>query len=207
MKSLGPIAVKGVAEPLPVFALIGAAAVHTRLQAARARGFTPFVGRHAEMGQIRQAADQAWRGRGQIVAVVGEAGVGKSRLFYEFLHSHRADGWLVLESSSVSYGKATPFLPVVDLLRSYLHIEDRDDARTVRAKVTGGLLTLDRALEDVVPAITWLFDALERDDPFVQIEAAQRRRRAIDGVKRLLLRESRVQPLLRSIPGRGCFVS
>ena len=196
VKPLGPIAVKGLAEPLPVFELIGAAAAQTRLEAAQARGFSRFVGREAEMEHIRHAAEHAGRGRGQIVAVVGEPGVGKSRLFYEFIHSHRTDGWLVLESSSVSYGKATPFLPVVDLLRRYLRIEDRDDVRAVRAKVTGTLLTLDRALEDAVPAVTWLFDALEPDDAFLQMNAAQRRRRAIEGVKRLLLRESRIQPLL-----------
>jgi len=195
VKPLGPIAVKGLAEPVPVFELIGAAA-HTRLEAARSRGFTPFVGRDAEMEQLRQAADLAGRARGQIVAVVGEAGVGKSRLFYEFIHSHRTTGWLVLESRSVSYGKATPFLPLVDLLRRYLRIEDRGDARTVRASITGGLLTLDRALDDVVPAVMWLFDALEPDDDYLKMDAAQRRRRAIDGVKRLLLRESQVQPLL-----------
>ena len=196
VKPLGPVAVKGLAEPLPVFELIAAAAVHTRLEAARARGFSRFVGREAEMEHIRQAAEQAARGRGQIVAVVGEPGVGKSRLFYEFIHSHRTSGWLVLESRSVSYGKATPFVPVVDLLRRYFRIDDRDDARAVRAKITGVVFTLDRGLEDVVPAVTWLFDALEADDPFLQMDAAQRLRRAVDGVKRLMLRESRVQPLL-----------
>ena len=136
------------------------------------------------------------RGRGQIVAIVGEPGVGKSRLLHEFIHSHHSHGWLVLEASSVSYGKATPFLPVIDLLRAYLRIEDRDDARNVRAKTIGTLLALDRALEDVVPAITWLLDALEPDDPFLMLEPAQRRQRAIEGIKRLLLRESRVAPLL-----------
>ena len=148
------------------------------------------------MAQIRQAAENARGGRGQVVAVVGEAGVGKSRLLHEFIHSHHTHGWLVLEASSVSYGKATPFLPLADLLRAYLRIEDRDDARNVRAKTMGTLLTLDRALEDVVPAVAWLLGALEPDDPFLAMEPAQRRQRAVEGVKRLLLRESRVQPLL-----------
>ena len=196
VKPLGAIPIKGVAEPMDVFELVGAAAVRTRLQAARARGFTRFVGREPEMAQIRQAAENARGGRGQVVAVVGEAGVGKSRLLHEFIHSHHTHGWVVLEASSVSYGKATPFLPLADLLRAYLRIEDRDDARNVRAKTMGTLLTLDRALEDVVPAVAWLLGALEPDDPFLATEPAQRRQRAVDGVKRLLLRESRVQPLL-----------
>jgi len=196
VKILGPIPVKGVAEPIEVFELTGAAAIRTRLQAARARGFTQFVGRGAEMAQIQQAAEQARRGRGQIVAAVGDAGVGKSRLFFEFLQSHHGDGWLVLVASSVSYGKATAFLPVADLLRTYFRIENGDDTRSVRSKITGTVLTLDRALEDTLPAIAWLLDALAPEDRFFALEPAERRRRALDGVKRLLLRESRVQPLL-----------
>ena len=195
VRPLGPIPVKGVATPVEVFELTGAAAVRTRFQAARARGFTRFVGRDAEMDQIRQAAAQARQGQGQLVAVVGEAGVGKSRLFYEFIHSHHVLGasdraWRVLEASSVSYGKATPFLPLADLLRGYFRIDDRDDARSVRAKVTGTLLTLDRALEDAVPAMLWILEAIEPDDTFLAREPVQRRRRAVESVRRVLLRES-----------------
>jgi class 3 adenylate cyclase/tetratricopeptide (TPR) repeat protein len=196
VKAFGLVPIKGVAEPVDVFELVGASTARTRLQAARARGFTRFVGRNAEMDQIKQAAEQARRGRGQVLAVVGEPGVGKSRLFYEFLHSHHAQDWLILEASSVSYGKATPFLPLADLLRSYFRIEDRDDTRSVRAKVTGMLLTLDRALEDSLPAVMWLLDTLALDDSFLALEPVQRRQRAVEGAKRLLLRESQVQPLL-----------
>src|SRR5688572_24996771 len=146
VRSLGPVPVRGGAEPVELFDLIGAGSARTRLQAARGRGFSKFAGRDAEMEQIRQSAEQPRTGRGQLVAVVGEAGVGKSRLFFEFIHSHPAQGWLVLEASSVSYGKATPFLPLADLLRAYFRIDDRDDTRSVRAKVTGTLLTLDRTL-------------------------------------------------------------
>jgi class 3 adenylate cyclase/tetratricopeptide (TPR) repeat protein len=201
VRALGPIPVKGVADPVDVFELTGAAPVRTRLQAARARGFTRFVGRDAEMDQIRQAAAQARRGQGQIVAIVGEAGVGKSRLLYEFIRSHHVldaaeRGWRVLESSSLSYGGGTPFLPLADLLRGYFRIDDRDDARSVRAKVTGTLLTLDRALEDAVAPLLWILDVLDPDDTFLALEPALRRRRAVEGVKRALLRESQAQALL-----------
>ena len=84
-----------------------------------------------------------------MVAIVGEAGVGKSRLVYECTHSHRTQGWLVLESAAVSYGKATPYFPVIDLLSRYGHIEDQDDTRTIRAKVTGQVLTLDETLQPI----------------------------------------------------------
>jgi predicted ATPase len=148
------------------------------------------------MAQIRQAAEQARRGQGQVVAVVGDAGVGKSRLFHEFLQSHHRDGWLVLEASLVAYGKATAFLPLADLLRRYFRIEDGDDPRSVRGKITGTVLTLDRALEDILPVVAWVLDALPPEDPLHAVEPAQRRRRALDAIKRLFLRESRVQPLL-----------
>jgi len=196
VKPLGAIPVKGMAEPREVFELVGGSAVRTRLQAARERGLTRFIGRAVEIEQVRLAAELARGGRGQIVAIVGEAGVGKSRLLHEFIHSHYSHGWLVLESSSVSYGKTTPFLPVADLLRAYLRIEDRDDARSIRAKIIGTLLALDRALESVVPAMAWLLDAMELGDPFLNLDPAQRRKRAVEGVKALLIRESRVQPLI-----------
>ena len=92
-------------------------------------------------------------GHGQVVAVVGEAGVGKSRLVYECLHAPQTQGWRILESASVSYGKATPYFPVIDLLKRYAHVEEHDDPRTVRAKVTGQILTLDETLQDNLPAL------------------------------------------------------
>ena len=198
VRPLGPVPVKGLAAPIDVFELTGAGTARTRLQAARARGFSRFVGRDTDMEQIRQAAAQARQGRGQLVAVVGEAGVGKSRLFYEFIRSHHGPGrgWRVLEASSVSYGRATLFLPLAELLRGYFGIEDRDDLRAVRAKVTGTLLTLDRTLEESVPALLWILDVPDPGEAFLLLEPPQRRRRAIDSVKRVLLRESQVQPLL-----------
>jgi tetratricopeptide (TPR) repeat protein len=140
--------------------------------------------------------ERAESGHGQVMAAVGEAGVGKSRLVYEFIHSHRTQGWLVLESASVSYGKATPYFPVVDLLKRYVHVEDGDEPRTVRAKVTGQVLTLDETLQETIPALLLLLDALPEDSPFVQLDPPQRRQRTLDGLKRILLRESQVQPLL-----------
>jgi len=196
VRSLGPTPIKGLTEAVPIYELIAAGAARTRLQASVARGLTRFVGRDAEVDQLRQALEQAAGGRGQIVAVVGEPGVGKSRLFYEFMHSHRTQGWLVLESSSVSYGKATPYLPLIDLLKGYFKISDRDDTRGIRAKVTGNVLTLDEALKDSIPPLLWLLDAIAEDHDFLKLDPAQRRERTLDAVRRVLLRESRSQPLL-----------
>jgi class 3 adenylate cyclase/tetratricopeptide (TPR) repeat protein len=196
VSTLGPVPVKGLEAPVDVYELVGASGIQRRLQATAARGLTRFVGRETEMEALSQALERARAGHGQVVACVGEAGVGKSRLVYEFLHSHRTQGWLILESSSASYGKATAYLPVCDLLKAYCHLEDRDDLRTVRAKVTGQVLTLDAALQDTVPAVLALFEALPADSPFLSLDPLQRRRRTLEALKRVLLRESQVQPLL-----------
>jgi class 3 adenylate cyclase/predicted ATPase len=196
VQGLGPIPVRGMPEPVEVFELVGASTLRGRLQAAVARGLTRFVGREAELTAVRQALEQAGASHGQVVAVVGEAGVGKSRLVYECVHAHHTQGWRVLEIASVSYGKATPYFPVVDLLKRYVHIEDADEPRTVRARVTGQVLTLDETLQETIPALLWLLDALPDDSPFRTLEAPQRRQRALEALKRVLLRESQVQPLL-----------
>jgi predicted ATPase len=196
VKALGAMPVRDLRDPVEVYEVTGAGAVRSRLQAAAARGLTRFVGRQPELETLQQALAQAQAGHGQLVALVGEAGVGKSRLFYEFGHSHYTQGWLVLESASVSYGKATPYFPVVDLLKRYCHVEERDDPRTIRAKVTGQILTLDEALHATIPALLALLDALPADSPFLTLDPPQRRQRTLDGLKRLLMRESQVQPLL-----------
>jgi predicted ATPase len=185
-----------MSEPVEVYELTRASSIKRRLQAAAARGLTRFGGRDTEIAALHHALDQAKARHGQIVAAVGEAGVGKSRLVYEFVHSHRTQGWLVLESASVSYGKATPYFPVVDLLKRYVHVQDGDDPRTIRAKVTGQVVTLDESLQETIPALLSLLDALPEDSPFVRLDPPQRRQRTLDGLKRILLRESQVQPLL-----------
>src|SRR5499427_4298076 len=194
--ALGPVPVKGLEEPIAVFELVGASGLRRRLQATAMRGLTRFVGRDRELEALYQGLERAGAGHGQLVAVVGEPGVGKSRLVYEFLQSPRTHGWRVLESASVSYGKATPYFPVMDLLKRYCQVDDGDDVRTVRAKVTGQVLTLDEMLQDTLPALLALLDALPEDSPFRHLDPPQRRQRTLDALKRVLLRESQVQPLL-----------
>ena len=196
VKALGPVPVKGLAEPVEVCELVGVTSFRRRLQATAARGLTHFVGRQLEMEALGQALTRAESGHGQVVAVVGEPGVGKSRLVYECIHSHHTRAWRVLESASVSYGHASPYFPVIDLLQRYCGIDAHDDPRTIRAKVTGHVLMLDEALQETIPPLLALLNALPADHPFAQVDPPLRRQQTLSALKRVLLRESQVQPLL-----------
>jgi class 3 adenylate cyclase/tetratricopeptide (TPR) repeat protein len=196
VKPLGPVPVKGLADVVEVFEVTGAGPARTRFQAAARLGLTRFVGRDVELDQLRRAQQLAGAGHGQVAAIVGEAGVGKSRLVHEFSHSHRLHGWLVLESASVSYGKATSYLPVIDLLKGYFKVEERDDLRGIREKVTGKLLTLDEVLKPTLPALLALLDAPMDDAAWGALDPGQRRHHTLEAVRRLLLREARERPLL-----------
>jgi class 3 adenylate cyclase/DNA-binding winged helix-turn-helix (wHTH) protein/tetratricopeptide (TPR) repeat protein len=196
LKAWGLVPVKGLSEPVEVWELLGASGMRRRLQIARARGLTRFVGRQMELALLHAALAQAGAGRGQVVAVVGEAGVGKSRLVDEFVEAAHAQGWLVLDSAAMSYGQTTPYFPVLDLLRRYCHLEEGEDARTIQTKVTEQILTLDAALQDTIPALLALLDALPADRPFLQLDPTQRRQHTLAALKRVLLRQSQMQPLL-----------
>jgi len=195
-KSLGERPVKGLPHPIDVHELLGIGTVRSRLQASVARGLTTFMGRQPEFELIRQNVGRARRGHGQVVALAGEAGVGKSRLFWEFTHSRHTSEWLIVESNSVSYSRATSYLPLIELLKVYFKIDAGDDARKVREKLTGKLLALDRSLEPFLPALLSLVDVPHEDRTWDILDPQQRRQRTLDGIKRLLLAESRVQPLL-----------
>jgi class 3 adenylate cyclase/tetratricopeptide (TPR) repeat protein len=196
VRALGPILVKGLPQPVEAFELTGAAAVRSRLQASAMAGFTRFVGREREMDTLNVALASAGSGTGQVVAVVGEPGIGKSRLYYEFVRSHRTRDWLVLESGSVSHGKATAYLPIIDLLKNYFQIEGADDARRVREKITGRVLTLDETLRPTLPAFLALLDVPVDDPIWTEGDPAHRRRRTLDACRALLLREAQVQPTI-----------
>src|SRR5262249_28031824 len=151
-------------------------------QAAAARGLTRFVGRDNELAALSRALARTAAGRGQVIDIVGDPGVGKSRLVWEVTHSHRIQGWLVVQGSSVPYGKATSYLPIIDLLKGYCCIEDRDGPQMVREKLTGKLLTLDRALQADLPALLSLLDVPTEDLEWAMLDPPQRRRRTLDAV-------------------------
>lgn len=197
VKSIGPVPVKGLARPIEVYEIIGGGPERTRLQAAAGRGLTRFVGRDSEMSELREALDRARSGHGQVVAVVGEPGVGKSRLVHEFVHSPHTADCLLLETNSASYGHATSYLPVIELLRQYyFKINVRDSTRAIREKVTGKILALDPSLQDVIPPLLDLLDALDAGHPFQSLDPLQHRQYTYQAVSRLLLSENRTHPVV-----------
>jgi class 3 adenylate cyclase len=195
LKPLGPARIKGVSEPVNVFEVTGLGPLRTRLQRSAGRGLSKFVGRDREMEALKHVAELAAKGRGQIVAAVAEAGTGKSRLYFEFKAVSQS-GWMVLEAFSVSHGKASAYLPVLDLLHTYFKITPDDDARARREKVTGRVLALDRSFEDALPYVFALLGIKEGDDPVDQIDTQVKKRSTLDAIKRILLRESLNQPLM-----------
>ena len=194
-KSLGPVPVKGLADPVQIYEVTGAGAARTRLHAAAGRGLTRFVGRGVEQEQLRLALQLAARGRGQIVAIVGQAGVGKSRLVHEFVHSPHTANWLVLESNATSYGHTTPYQPVIELLKDYFKINVNDSTQTIRETVSSKILKLDPSLQDAILPVLDLLNALDDDHPFRSLDPLQHRQSTYQAVIRLLLSENRVQPV------------
>jgi predicted ATPase/class 3 adenylate cyclase len=194
-KALGAAQIKGVSEPVPVYEVAGVGPLRTRLQVAASRGLMQFVGRQRELELMQQAWEQAKRGQGQIVAAVGEPGVGKSRLFYEFKLQAQRHG-LVLETFSVSHGKAYPYLPLIALLNTYFQLTPQDDDQRRREQVTGKVLTLDRRLEDTLPYVAALVGVEEAEASLAQFDPQLRRRRTFEAITQLLLRESLNQPVL-----------
>jgi cytochrome P450/class 3 adenylate cyclase len=195
-KPIGPMQVKGLASPVEVYEVTGAGPVRTRLQASVARGLTPFTGREAAIGTLRSALARARAGHGQVVSIIGEPGVGKSRLVHELVNDPGTHEWRVLRTGPTSHGRATSYLPVIALLREYFKLDSRDDAAQIRRKVTEAVHALDPALESIVSALLALLDVPVADAEWDELNPQLRRRHTFDALRRLLLRQSEAQPLL-----------
>ena len=170
LRALGPMAVRGISEPINVYEVTGLGSLRTHFQLSARRGLTKFVGREQELEQMQRALQLAMSGHGQVFAVMAEAGTGKSRLFYEFKTTlpHTCK---VLEAYAVSHGKASAWLPVLELLRDYFAIQDADGPAT-RERVRAALVELDPALQDVPPYLFGLLGIVEGPDPLARMDPA-----------------------------------
>jgi class 3 adenylate cyclase/predicted ATPase len=195
LRALGPTTVKGLGAPIEVYEVTGRGPLRTHFELAARRGLTRFIGRERELEHMRRALDLVIDGHGQIVAVVADAGTGKSRLFHEF-RAAIPSTCKVFQAYSVSHGKASPWLPVLELLRGYFGIANSDDAAARRAKVRNALTALDPALADALPYLFGLLGVVEGPDPLAQMDPQIKRRRTLDAIKRIILHESLEQPVV-----------
>jgi class 3 adenylate cyclase/tetratricopeptide (TPR) repeat protein len=180
----------------PVYELVGSGPAQTRFQALAARGLTSFVGRSAEMEHLRRVLARAEKRHGQLATIIGEPGLGKSRLLHEFIQSYPASYWRVLETASVSFQTTTSYLPVIELLKTYFKIAGSDDVREMQNKILGRLLELDEDLARELPALLSLLDLPVDDPSWPALDSSERRQRTIDALKRLILREAQRQPVI-----------
>jgi class 3 adenylate cyclase/tetratricopeptide (TPR) repeat protein len=185
LRELGALRVKGLSEPVPAFELTQAGRLRTRLDRSRARGFTRFVGRDREMASLKSALAQAGEGRGQVVGVVGEAGVGKSRLCLEFVEGCRAQGIAVYEAHCPAHGKAVSFLALLELLRAYFGIVERDSAAEARRKIAGTLVLLDEGLRELLPLVFDFVGVPDPEQPVSRMEPEVRQQRLLAFVRQL----------------------
>jgi len=194
LRDLGGFRIKGSDDPVSVYELEGLGALKSRLDMSRARGLTRFVGRAREMAALETALERSLTGHGQIVGVVAEAGAGKSRLCYEFVESCRARGISVYEGHCPPHGKTIPFLPVLEVLRGFFGLSDRDSKQAAREKVVGRLLLLDRSLEAVLPLIFEFFGIAEERAATTTADAAQRQQQLFQFVQNLIRARSDREP-------------
>lgn len=199
LNPLGPMRIKGFDAPREVFEIARAGQARSRLQVAAARGLTPFVGRAEQMQQLVRALDEARAARGQVVGVIGEAGVGKSRLLWEFIHSDHTQGCSILEGQSASYAKEVSYAPIIDMLKKYFEIQERQDQDEIRAHVANHLHMRDSSLRAYVPAFLALLDLPVDDPEWLALDPLLRRARTIDGIQHLLLLESQRQPVVLAL--------
>jgi class 3 adenylate cyclase/pimeloyl-ACP methyl ester carboxylesterase len=196
LADLGAHQLKGFAESVRAWRPLRESRARSRFEALRGGRLTPLVGRERELDVLGRALEQTATGHGQVVAGVGDPGVGKSRLIDAFLRSDALHGWRVLSCGCRPHGTKMPWLPVVELIKGYLGIEDRDDQTQAAGKITDGLAPFGEALRPAHTALRTLLD-LPVDDPAWQaLNPPQRRRRILDAVKGLLQLDSERAPLV-----------
>jgi class 3 adenylate cyclase/tetratricopeptide (TPR) repeat protein len=199
LRDLGRTQVKGVLEPLGVFALEGAGRLRTRFDVSRARGLTRFVGRDNDLAALDAALESARQGNGQVVGVVGEAGLGKSRLCFEFLERCRAQGLQVFEGHAVAHGKNIAFLPMLQVFRAYYGITEQDSDRMARDKIAGRMLLLDESFREVLPVLFEFFAVPDPDRPPLRLDPEVRQRQLFAVLRRLVRPEIQTEPALTLI--------
>jgi class 3 adenylate cyclase/tetratricopeptide (TPR) repeat protein/energy-coupling factor transporter ATP-binding protein EcfA2 len=196
---LGEIQVKGKEASLEAYELIRPGKVGTRIEAATAKGLTKFVGRKRETSALKEAYEEARSGKGQVVGIVGEAGVGKSRLLLELRKVLPEADYVYLEGRCLHYGGSMPYLPILDILRSYFEIKEGDREFLIKNKMKDKVIQLDDKLNDLIPAFQELFSVKVDDENFIKLEPKEKRDRTFEAIRDLLIRVSQGKTLVLTI--------
>ncbi|MCS6926823.1 MAG: AAA family ATPase [Candidatus Binatia bacterium] len=191
----GKLRAKGVKDPVEVYELLGSRPVRSRLAARAARGFSPFVGRTRELSELRALLRLAGQGCGQVIALVGEAGVGKSRLLEELKPLLREVGFLVIEGEGFAYGKTRAYLPLVDMLKRYCELTDHDPPEAYRDKLHTRLTAVDASLAAYTAVLLELFGIPSEDPQATPLRGEAKRQKVLEGIKKLIALQSRRQPV------------
>jgi class 3 adenylate cyclase len=195
-RPLGARAIKGKAAPVNAYEVVRARGLRTRLEVGAERGLTPFVGRQPELTLLQERWAEARAGRGQVICLMGEAGIGKSRLLLEF-QRHIADEpvtWLT--GRCISYGKEMAYLPIIDLLKHNFQVEEGDDDATVSAKIERGMEALGEELQPAIPHVKYLLSVPPGDDTVLSLDAQQRRLKLFEALRAMMLQGGQRRPLV-----------
>ena len=195
----GPIQVKGKEEPQKAYVLISTGEVDSRIDASAAKGLTRFVGRKRELETAMEAFDKAAAGHGQVVGIVGEAGVGKSRLLYELRRALPKNGFNYLEGRCIHYGGSMPYLPILGIFRSFIGIKEGDRERVIKKKMRERILELDENLEGAIPPIQELLSLTVDDGDFAELGPQKKRDKTFEAIRDLLIRGGRERPIVLAI--------
>ncbi|MBA4395628.1 MAG: guanylate cyclase, partial [Desulfobacca sp.] len=196
LKQLGPLEVKGKEDPQEAYELLKAGGAITRLEASLARGLTKFVGRETSMVSLLEAYEKVKNGTGQVVGMVGEAGVGKSRLLFEFRNRLPQEEFGYLEGRCIHFGGAMPYLPILDILRSFFEIREDEREMVIRKRVKERILGLDDKFQGIISPIHGLLSLKVEDEAYLKLDPKQRREKVFEALRDLLIRESQERPLV-----------
>jgi class 3 adenylate cyclase/tetratricopeptide (TPR) repeat protein len=196
---LGKVSVKGKEEPVEAYKLMEAEAVQTRLEAAIRRGLTRFVGREREMATLREALEKVQSGSGQVVGIVGEAGVGKSRMLLELREQLPTDSYKYLEGRCLHFGGSMPYLPLLDIMRAYFGIEEGEQESVIKGRMDERIDQLDKELRHILPPLQDILSLKVEDEEYLKLEPQQRRERVFESIRDFLIRESQERPLVIAV--------
>ena len=196
LRALGERRLPPRVAPLKIYQVDGSRELRTRLEAGLERGLTPFVGRSKELGLLSERLLEARQGRGQVVLLAGEPGVGKSRLLLEFQRSLGAEDVCWLAGRSISYGSQMAYLPIIDLVKRFFQIEETDDPAVICARVDSEAQALGEEVRPALPLIKYLLSIDIGRETAPDMSAEQRRVKTFEALRNLVLKRAQRCPVI-----------